>query len=509
MKRSGVCHYLSILIHLTVLACLGQHALAQNQRNLSIASSASNEQRVALIIGNSAYKDSPLKNPVNDAQDMANVLTELGFKVTLRQDANQRTMKQAIRDFGNELKKGGVGLFFFAGHGVQSRGRNFLLPVGADIQNEYELEDQAVDGNLILGSMEDAQNRINIVILDACRNNPFARSFRSAARGLAQMDAAKGTVVAFSTAPGSVAADGDGRNGIYTKHLLASLRDPESRIEDVFQRVRAAVVEETGSKQVPWESSSLVGRFYFVPGAELASKPSAPVPQSAVADRNAIDLAFWNSMKGSSDQADFEAYLRRFPDGQFAELARNRTKPVASNRQPSLSGPATRSAEMKTNLGAIVIELYPEKSPKSVANFVQYVKDGFYAGTLFHRVIDGFMIQGGGYGREYRQKQTRAPIENEASNGLRNEAGTLAMARTSNPNSATAQFFINLASNTFLDFHDPSPQGIGYAVFGRVTRGMDVVTRIARTPTGPGGPFPKDVPQQPVIIESITLISDK
>ena len=509
MKSAGVRRYASIIIALTLLVCAGRYAIAQTQRNLGIVSAASNEQRVALIIGNSAYKDSPLKNPVNDAKDMADVLTELGFKVTLRQDANQRTMKQAIRDFGSELKKGGVGLFFFAGHGVQSRGRNFLVPVGADIQNEYELEDQAVDGNLVLGSMEDAQNRINIVILDACRNNPFARSFRSAARGLAQMDAAKGTVVAFSTAPGSVAADGDGRNGIYTKHLLASLRDPESRIEDVFQRVRAAVVEETGSKQVPWESSSLVGRFYFAPGAESVAKPSAPAAQPPVADRNAVDLAFWNSIKGSSDQADFEAYLRRFPDGQFAELARNRTRPAAATQKPSTSGPVTRSIEMKTSLGAIVIELYPEKSPKSVANFVQYVKDGFYNGLVFHRVIDGFMIQGGGYDREFRQKPTRAPIENEASNGLKNEAGTLAMARTSNPNSATAQFFINLASNTFLDFRDPSPQGIGYAVFGRVTRGMDVVTRIARTPTGPGGPFPKDVPQQPVVIASITIISDK
>jgi cyclophilin family peptidyl-prolyl cis-trans isomerase len=165
--------------------------------------------------------------------------------------------------------------------------------------------------------------------------------------------------------------------------------------------------------------------------------------------------------------------------------------------------------EMKTNVGTIRIELYADKAPKSVANFLQYVKDGAYPGVQFHRVIPGFMIQGGGFDREFRQKTTRPPIENEAANGLKNETGTIAMARTSNPNSATAQFFINVADNAALNFRDPSPAGIGYAVFGKVSAGMDVVMRIARTPTGPGGPFDRDVPQQPVIIESVTQISDK
>lgn len=166
--------------------------------------------------------------------------------------------------------------------------------------------------------------------------------------------------------------------------------------------------------------------------------------------------------------------------------------------------------EMKTSAGAIRIELYADRAPKSVANFMQYVKDHFYDGLVFHRVIDGFMIQGGGYYPDFREKKgTRPPVENEAGNGLKNEVGTLAMARTSDPQSATAQFFINVANNAFLDFREATPAGYGYAVFGKVTRGMDVVTRIAHTPTGPGGPFAKDVPRQPVVIESITLISDK
>mgnify|MGYP001591410473 CR=1 FL=1 len=166
--------------------------------------------------------------------------------------------------------------------------------------------------------------------------------------------------------------------------------------------------------------------------------------------------------------------------------------------------------EMKTSVGAIRIELYADKAPKSVANFLQYVKDGYYDGLAFHRVIDGFMIQGGGYYPDLREKKgDRPPIENEAGNGLKNELGTLAMARTSSPHSATAQFFINVANNAFLDFRAATPAGFGYAVFGKVTQGMDVVMRIAHTPTGPGGPFAKDVPRQPVIIQSISLISDK
>jgi peptidyl-prolyl cis-trans isomerase B (cyclophilin B) len=166
--------------------------------------------------------------------------------------------------------------------------------------------------------------------------------------------------------------------------------------------------------------------------------------------------------------------------------------------------------EMKTSVGAVRIELYADKAPKSVANFLQYAKDGFYDGLVFHRVIDRFMIQGGGHYRDLREKKAdRPPIENEAGNGLKNDAGTLAMARTSNPHSATAQFFINVADNAFLNFREPSPAGFGYAVFGKVSQGMDVVMRIARAPTGPGGPFAKDVPQQPIVIESITLISDK
>jgi cyclophilin family peptidyl-prolyl cis-trans isomerase len=171
---------------------------------------------------------------------------------------------------------------------------------------------------------------------------------------------------------------------------------------------------------------------------------------------------------------------------------------------------ANPTVELNTSAGAIRIELYADKAPITAANFLRYVKDRFYDGLVFHRVIDGFMIQGGGYYPDLREKKgDRPPIQNEAGNGLKNQTGTLAMARTSDPHSATAQFFINVADNAFLDFREPSRAGFGYAVFGKVTQGMEVVMRIAHTPTGPGGPFAKDVPRQPVVIESITLISDK
>ncbi|MEJ5210218.1 MAG: peptidylprolyl isomerase [Burkholderiales bacterium] len=162
--------------------------------------------------------------------------------------------------------------------------------------------------------------------------------------------------------------------------------------------------------------------------------------------------------------------------------------------------------EMKTSMGTVTIELYPDKAPKTVENFLRYVKRGHYNGTIFHRVIDGFMIQGGGFDTHFREKPTDAPIPNEANNGLRNERYTVAMARTMDPHSATAQFFINVRDNDFLNHSAPTLRGWGYAVFGRVVRGEEVVDRIAQLPTGPGGPFSGDVPRQMVVVEDMRLV---
>ena len=169
---------------------------------------------------------------------------------------------------------------------------------------------------------------------------------------------------------------------------------------------------------------------------------------------------------------------------------------------------ADPQVDLKTNLGTIRLELNPTAAPKTVENFLQYVKDGHYNGTIFHRVIDGFMIQGGGFDGSYKQKPTRSPVQNEAKNGLKNDAGTVAMARTNDPHSASSQFFINVNNNDFLNA-ERAQDGWGYAVFGKVVSGIDVVTKIAKTPTGSGGPFRSDVPKQPVVIESMTVVAAK
>ena len=170
----------------------------------------------------------------------------------------------------------------------------------------------------------------------------------------------------------------------------------------------------------------------------------------------------------------------------------------------SLSAFAQPTVEIKTNKGSIIVELNQDKAPNTVANFVKYANDGFYTGTVFHRVISGFMIQGGGLDKNLNEKETRAPIKNEADNGLANNIGTIAMARTNDPHSASSQFFINVANNAFLNHTEKSDRGWGYTVFGKVVKGMDVVDKIAKIPTDGG-----DVPTQTIMIESVTVLPNK
>lgn len=239
------------------------------QRGLGLDTPAT-EKRVALVIGNSAYEAGPLRNPVNDARDVAGALEALGFEIVNKDkmfDLSRNDMRRAIRSFGEKLRGGGgVGLFYYAGHGMQVKGVNYLIPVDARLETEEEVEYEAVDAGFVLAQMEAARNSANILILDACRNNPFARSFRSADKGLAQMTAPSGTIIAYATAPGSVAADGSGRNGLYTQELLKNMRTGGLSIEEVFKRVRISVRGATDGKQTPWEASSLTGDFYFVEG---------------------------------------------------------------------------------------------------------------------------------------------------------------------------------------------------------------------------------------------------
>jgi hypothetical protein len=267
--------------------------------------------RLALSIGNSAYQTAPLKNPVNDAQDMAAALRNLDFEVILKTNADQRTMEDAIRHFGRQLRNGGVGLFYFAGHGIQMGGRNYLLPVDARIESESDVKYEAVDAGRVLGKMEDADNQLNIVILDACRNNPYARAFRSNQSGLARMDAPTGSLIAYATAPGEVAADGPERNGIFTKQLIQHMMAPNLTIEQVLKRVRIDVANQTNGRQIPWESSSLMGDFYF-----NASKTSEPVQNSEVsqpADGESKTLAAIPKTREKIKNPDSRFVLAIFP----------------------------------------------------------------------------------------------------------------------------------------------------------------------------------------------------
>ena len=491
---------------------------------------AAPEQRVALVIGNSAYSSGPLKNPVNDATDMAAMLQKLGFSVTLRKDAGLQEMDEAIEAFGNRLKRGGVGLFYYAGHGLQVNGTNYLLPIGAKINKETDVKYQAVDANRILDEMATANNGLNIVVLDACRDNPFARSFRSATRGLAIVSSApSGTFISYSTSPGNVARDGDGRNSPYTAALLQNMQTPGLALGDVFINVRTKVKKETG--QVPWELSSLEGQFYFNPQgarqnnpseAPSAVKKSAPQPESeALArQREALEREKQDLERDRREIERMQALEaeRKKLEAERNELA-NKKKLLSEGSRPSPSalretGRDERFAAndnrkifvlMETSLGAVKLELFAKDAPVSVRNFLDYVNSGFYDGTVYHRVIPNFMIQGGGFTADMKQKQTNPPIPNEADNGLKNLPGTLAMARTAVVDSATSQFFINLVDNSSLNHRDKTPQGYGYAVFGRVSEGMDVVAKIAAVKTGTLRSF-QNVPETSVVIKSMKIL---
>ena len=227
--------------------------------------------RHALVIGNSQYKDAPLRNPANDAAAIADALKQAGFEVVQALDAGRAAMLDAIQAFGGSLERqGAVGLFYFAGHGVQLAWRNYLIPVDAIVDNPEDVRERAVELNTLLQGLTRAKNPMNVIILDACRDNPFGTRVRTDQKGLSQFDAPPGSLLAYATAPGNVASDGEGANGLYTENLLREIRVPEAKIEDVFKRVRLHVRRRTNGQQIPWESTSLEDDFYFVPPRAVA-----------------------------------------------------------------------------------------------------------------------------------------------------------------------------------------------------------------------------------------------
>lgn len=273
------------------------------------------EVRLALVIGNGDYQFSPLRNPKNDAGLMAQTLESLGFEVALHLDADQRTMKRAVRDFGNALNANGsqsIGLFYYAGHGVQVAGKNYLIPIGAKIETEGDVDIESVSASSVLSSMELSGARLSLVILDACRNNPFRGFSRSTGTGLARVNAPAGSLVAYATSPGTVALDGKGRNSPYTFALAREMKVPGRSVEQMFRHVRNRVIERTNERQIPWESSSLTGNDFFF------STPITPINASALTKE--IDV--WKQAEAMGDDVAYQEYLSAYPDGVFASVAK-------------------------------------------------------------------------------------------------------------------------------------------------------------------------------------------
>jgi formylglycine-generating enzyme required for sulfatase activity len=306
---------------------------------IATATNARSEQRVALVIGNGTYVNAgTLKNPPNDAKAMAAMLRRAGFDVIERENATRRGMIEALRSFSEKLSPGGIGLFFYAGHGIQARGANYLIPIDAALAAEDDLRYETTDLQDVLNRLDDAKVRLSLIILDACRDNPFVRSFRSTTRGLAQVDAPRGTLIAYATAPGKEAADGDGANGVYTAELLKAMSEPGVKLQDVFEHVIDSVERKTANAQTPWISSSFRGDFYFFgPTTVTVMQPATQVPSMPPAfDDRQVEVTFWNTIKDSKNGDDFAEYLKQYPTGSFAGLARNRINELKQSQQQAL-----------------------------------------------------------------------------------------------------------------------------------------------------------------------------
>jgi uncharacterized protein (TIGR02145 family) len=267
------------------------------------------QKRIALVIGNGNYTSSILANPENDARSMSEILSKLGFVVYKYENLNQGQMKKAMDDFGVKLKDNDVGLFFYAGHGIQSKGYNYLIPVDANLQSEQQVEYDCVQADRILALMEASGSKVNIIILDACRNNPFERSWTrtTTGKGLAFMNAPKGTLIAYATSPGSTASDGSGKNGLYTSAILESIIIPNITILQMFQQVRSIVSLKSNDKQTPWESTSLTGDFYFFTKENISSENQEKT-QEKIQDIDLIEASTSDEITVLIDSRDKQRY---------------------------------------------------------------------------------------------------------------------------------------------------------------------------------------------------------
>ncbi len=334
-----------------------------------LAAPAGAAERVALLIGNNTYPTSPLRNAVNDSQDLGAVLRELGFKTIVKENTSRLEMISALQEFGKALDGAEAALFFYAGHAMQFKDRNYLVPIDAVMASEDDVTFFSVEVGQVFDRMVRARTRFNFVILDACRDNPFRDSFKVTASGLAQMSGPSGTLIAYATAPGATAADGFGRNGVYTGHILENIKIPDMPVEVLFRKVRESVERDTKRLQTPWELSSIKGDFVFNSTGRSAAGRSATGSGPSADVSAQLELQFWKSVQDSTRAGDMQAYLDKYPNGVFAALARNRIDSLLgrSTRVEPPATPPAKSAPPVAPAPATLASAEPAASRQAVA----------------------------------------------------------------------------------------------------------------------------------------------
>lgn len=342
-----------LIISVSLMALAAQ---AQDNRNLAIKSQAGVapvERRVALVIGNSAYQKSPLKNPVNDAVDVSAKLRALGFEVIERTNLKSSQIGRTLREFRARLAPGSVALFFYAGHGLQIKGENYLPAVDADIEGEEDVPNQSIAVRQVMDVMEDAKTRLNLAFLDACRNNPYNRGFRSAGDGLARISAPAGTLISFATRPGSVAADGAGRNGLYTTHLLTAIEAPNLPVELMLKRVTSGVKGASRGMQEPWMEGSIDGDFYFrlTPGQGSPGGVSDSGSQQDLVNQAVQDAVRRASEQAARERAELQAAMQKTLEQALARQNALLEAQGGKRQEPAVQAGAAAASTIVASLG--------------------------------------------------------------------------------------------------------------------------------------------------------------
>ena len=411
------------------------------------------QKRVALVIGNASYQYAPaLANPKNDASDVAAALSRFGFQVIAGLDLDKAALERKVREFSIALQGAEVGLFFYAGHGLQVSGQNYIVPTDAQLTTLAALDLEVMRFEAVQRIME-SEDRTNILFFDACRDNPLARNLaqamgtRSAAaigRGLAHIQAGYGTLISFSTQPGNVALDGSGRNSPFTGALIRHLLSSNEEVMGLMADVRADVMRETNRRQVPWEHTALTGRFYFKGPLEPPAAKPTPEPRLSTVPPTPEPQLSRPSAKGSA--------------------ARDTLRRTGADPENALF--------IETKYGEIVIKLRNDLAPQHVERMKRLAREKYYDNVPFHRVIAGFMAQTGDGARGDGTGGSKYPNLQAEFSTVPFKRGLVGMARANDPNSANSQFFIMYADGSFLNGK--------YTVVGEVLSGMEVVDKIKK-----------------------------